>query len=50
MFATTSSLPHNAVLFPVFNRLDVTKQVFEVIRWVRSARFYLATDGPTKNK
>jgi len=39
-----------AVLFIVFNRLDLTKQVFEQIRIVKPPRFYLASDGPRFEK
>ncbi len=45
--------PHpleTAVLFLVFNRLDTTKQVFEAIRKAKPPRFYIAADGPRKNK
>ena len=34
------------VLFLVFNRPDVTAQVFEAIRHARPARLYVAADGP----
>lgn len=40
--------PHllkTAVLFLVFNRLDVTKQVFQAIRQARPPRLYVAADG-----
>lgn len=39
-----------AVLFLVFNRLDVTKQVFEAIRQARPPRFYVAADGARGSK
>jgi hypothetical protein len=35
-----------AILFLVFNRLDTTKQVFEVIQKVKPPRLYVAADGP----
>ncbi len=35
-----------AVLFLVFNRLSVTRQVFEAIRKVQPPRLYIAADGP----
>lgn len=38
------------VLFLVFNRLDTTKQVFEVIRKAKPPRLYIASDGPRENK
>ena len=38
-----------AVLFLVFNRLDTTKQVFEVIRQAKPPRLYIASDGPREN-
>ncbi len=34
-----------AVLFLVFNRLDTTKKVFEIIRQARPPRLYIAADG-----
>lgn len=34
-----------AVLFLVFNRLDVAKQVFEAIRGAKPHRLYIASDG-----
>jgi len=34
------------VLFLIFNRLDATKQVFEVIRQAQPPRLYVASDGP----
>lgn len=39
-----------AVLFLVFNRLDVTKQVFEAIKTAKPPRLYVAADGPRENK
>lgn len=37
---------NSAVLFLVFNRLDVTKIVFEAIRQAKPPRLYVASDGP----
>ncbi|HAS85074.1 MAG TPA: nucleotide-diphospho-sugar transferase [Candidatus Yonathbacteria bacterium] len=34
------------VLFIVFNRPDVAKQVFEAIRAIKPAKLYIAADGP----
>lgn len=39
-----------AVLFLVFNRTDVTKQVFEAIRQAKPPRLYIASDGARDNK
>jgi len=36
----------NPILFIVFNRLDTTKQVFEVIQQAKPKRLYIASDGP----
>ncbi len=36
----------NAVLMLVFNRPDVTEQVFQAVRNVRPPRLYVAADGP----
>jgi hypothetical protein len=38
------------VLFLTFNRLDTTKQVFEVICKVAPSRLYIASDGPRDNR
>ncbi|WP_459200953.1 nucleotide-diphospho-sugar transferase [Methanococcus sp. CF] len=38
------------VLFLIFNRLDTTKQVFEIIREAKPPRLYLASDGPRENR
>ena len=38
------------ILFLIFNRLDTTKQVFEIIRQVKPSRLYLASDGPRDSK
>lgn len=40
---------NTAVLFLVFNRLDTTKKVFEVIRQARPTRLYIAADGAREN-
>jgi len=37
------------VLFLIFNRLDTTKQVFEMIRKAKPPRLYIAADGPREN-
>jgi hypothetical protein len=37
---------NSAVLFLIFNRLDVTKIVFEAIRQAKPPRLYIASDGP----
>jgi hypothetical protein len=37
---------NTAVLFLIFNRLDTTERVFEVIREVKPPRLYVAADGP----
>lgn len=39
-----------AVLFLVFNRLDVTKQVFEAIRQAKPPRLYIVSDGARTNR
>lgn len=39
-----------AVLFLTFNRLDVTKRVFEEIKKVKPPRLYIASDGARKDK
>ncbi|PSL48332.1 hypothetical protein CLV51_1021199 [Chitinophaga niastensis] len=36
------------ILFIIFNRPDVTRQVFEKIKAVKPARLYIAADGPRK--
>lgn len=50
MTASDSFVPleplNTAVLFLVFNRPDVTEQVFEAIRKARPPRLYVAADGP----
>ena len=38
------------ILFLVFNRLDATKQVFEVIRKVVPSKLYIGCDGPRDNR
>jgi len=37
---------NTAVLFLVFNRLEVTKETFNAIREARPTRLYIAADGP----
>lgn len=39
-----------AVLFMVFNRPDITKQVFESIRKAKPPRLYVAADGPREGR
>src|SRR5688572_19370360 len=51
---TTDSFPTAApedtpVLFIIFNRPDLTKQVFEAIRKAKPSRLYIAADGPREN-
>lgn len=41
---------NSAVLFLVFNRLDVTQIVFETIRQAKPPRLYIASDGPRASK
>jgi GR25 family glycosyltransferase involved in LPS biosynthesis len=38
------------ILFLIFNRPDLTHQVFEVIRLYKPNKLYIAADGPRKNK
>jgi len=38
-----------AVLFIIFNRIDVTAKVFESLKAARPQRLYIAGDGPRKN-
>lgn len=38
------------LLFLIFNRLDSTRRVFEVIRSVKPPRLYIAGDGPRSNQ
>lgn len=37
------------ILFLIFNRPDVTKQVFEVIKKVKPPKLYIGADGPRNN-
>ncbi len=49
----TSFIPDNfdtPVLFLIFNRLETTKQVFEIIRNASPRKLYLASDGPRDNR
>jgi hypothetical protein len=39
----------NPVLFLVFNRLDTTRQVFDIIRQARPNKLYVAADGARQN-
>lgn len=53
MAQTTFTPPHllkTPVLFMVFNRLDPTKQAFEVIRQAQPPRLYVAADGPIESR
>lgn len=43
---TPSAPLQTAVLFLIFNRPDVTAQVFDTIRQARPPRLYVAADGP----
>jgi len=38
------------ILFIIFNRLDITRRAFEVIRKIQPARLYIASDGPQENQ
>ncbi|NBB22939.1 nucleotide-diphospho-sugar transferase [Runella sp. CRIBMP] len=38
------------ILFIIFNKIDETKRVFEVIRQQRPAHFFIAADGPRPSK
>jgi len=38
------------ILFLVFNRLDTTKQVFEMIRKTTPQKLYIGSDGPRNNR
>ncbi len=46
----SSNLLNTAVLFLVFNRPDLTKQVFQEIRKIKPPRLYVAADGPRAEK
>ena len=41
---------NTAVLFLIFNRLDITKRVFKAIRQAKPPRLYIAADGARANK
>jgi hypothetical protein len=41
---------NSAILFLTFNRLETTKRVFKVIRDIKPAKLYVASDGARKNK
>jgi hypothetical protein len=47
---TTRSVPRTAVLFLIFNRLDVTERVLAAIRAARPPRLYIAADGARSNR
>lgn len=38
------------ILFLIFNRPEITLQVFHAIRYVKPSYLYIAADGPRKNK
>jgi hypothetical protein len=38
------------ILFLIFNRLDTTKQVFDIIRKTSPTTLYIASDGPRDNR
>ena len=38
------------ILFIIFNRIDTTRQVFEVIRKVSPRKLYIASDGPRETR
>lgn len=40
----------SAVLYIIFNRIEITKQSFELIRNAKPPRLYIAADGPRENK
>ena len=46
----TVPTPCPAILFIVFNRPTTTARVFEAIRLARPSRFYVAADGPRKDR
>lgn len=51
LMKTAKSVPLEIpVLFIVFRRLDTTKRVLDRIREAQPKRFYIAADGPRKNK
>lgn len=39
-----------AVLFLIFNRIETTRKIFEEIRKAKPPRFYIAADGPRRDK
>lgn len=41
---------YTPILFLIFNRLDTTKQVFDVIRQVQPQRLYIASDGSRSDR
>lgn len=38
------------ILFLIFNRLDTTKQVFEIIKKIEPCQLFIATDGPREDR
>jgi hypothetical protein len=49
VFIPTQPL-NTAVLFLIFNRLDTTQQVFEIIKQVKPPRLYIAADGARESR
>lgn len=47
---TQAQFLKTAVLFLIFNRLDTTKQVFDVIKKARPPRLYIGSDGSREQK
>lgn len=50
MKINTSKPLKTPVLFLIFNRLDTTMQVFNMIKLAKPPRLYIAADGPRKDK
>src|ERR1041385_7044425 len=46
---TLSGSLQSPVLFIIFNRPEVTRQVFAAIRQAKPARLYIAADGPRRD-
>ena len=38
------------ILFIVFNRVDKTKKVFDIIKFIKPKRLFISADGPRDNK
>lgn len=47
---TQRKIEHPPVLFLIFNRPDLTKQVFECIREAHPAQLFIAADGPRADR